>query len=111
MENVDLSCRNRLCYLENVESDEKLRNLCAQVGVEKGLPKESDLYIADQFGHIKKRLTQSKLYIGEAAVSPDFKKVVFSKETEDDYELFQMDVNGGNMSQVNTYVGKCIDNF
>lgn len=100
MDNIDLSCRIRKCYFENTEEDEKLRDACAHVGIEKGLPKESDLYIADQLGHIKKRLTTTELYTGEATVSSDFKTVVFSREIPDDYELFQMDIDGGSMKQV-----------
>ncbi|KAI6191032.1 hypothetical protein M3Y97_00183700 [Aphelenchoides bicaudatus] len=105
MENIDMSCRIRKCYIGNVENDENLGRLCEKIGIEKGLPKDSDLYIADEYGHIKKRLTTSNMYNGEAIVSSDFKTVVFSRETEDDYELFKMDVDGGNLRQLTGSIG------
>lgn len=72
--------------------------------MEKGLDKMSDLYISNQFGKIKKRLTKNQYYVGEPVVSPDFKTVVFSQETDDDYELFQMNVDGTGLKQVRKFI-------
>lgn len=92
----------RQCYPDSdqYKSDPKLQKLCESIGIEKGLPKESDIYISNQYGHVKQRLTKSSLYIGEPSVSSDFQMIVFSKETEDDYELHLMNVNGTGMRQV-----------
>lgn len=95
--NIDLTCKTRHCY---ATSDPILKKLCQFVGIEKGLPKESDIYIANQYGHVKKRLTKGNLYDGEPSVSSDFQLVVFSRETEDDYELHLMNINGTDMKQV-----------
>jgi hypothetical protein len=72
--------------------------------MEKGVPREMDLYIANQYGHIKDKLTNDDtFYFGDPVVSPDFQSVVFSKETDDDYELFQMNLNGTGLKQVHSF--------
>lgn len=104
--NIDWSCRIRKCYTDSevYKTDLKLQDLCRQIDMEKGVPREMDLYIANQYGHIKDKLTNDDtFYFGDPVVSPDFQSVVFSKETDDDYELFQMNLNGTGLKQVHSF--------
>jgi Tol biopolymer transport system component len=59
-----------------------------------------DIYLADLDGKIKKKLTETPGYDGEATISPDGKKMIFTSMRNGDLDLYIMDLKSGKTSQV-----------
>ncbi|KAI6219857.1 hypothetical protein M3Y99_01633100 [Aphelenchoides fujianensis] len=57
------------------------------------LPANNEIYRLNSLGTIKQRLTNNANYEGELAVSPDFKRVVFSSNRDGDYDLYIADLD------------------
>jgi hypothetical protein len=72
-----------------------LKDICDNGNVvEKSLPKESELYVSNKFGTIKRRLTKNDNYEGEVRVSPDGTTVVYSQCSETDCGLQKINLYG-----------------
>jgi TolB protein len=59
-----------------------------------------DILLADNFGNIKKRLTETPGYDAEATVSPTGDKIVFTSLRDGDPEIYTMDLNGKNQKRL-----------
>lgn len=91
-EPTDYVCSVKVCDKDSsAYKTGSFENLCKDVE-EKSLPTYSELYIANKYGSIIRRLTNDDVYDGEARVSPNGKFVVFTKyDTEkSDYNLFKL---------------------
>jgi TolB protein len=59
-----------------------------------------DIYLADLDGKIKKKLTETPGYDGEATISPDGKKMIFTSMRNGDLDLYIMELETGETTQV-----------
>lgn len=66
---------------------------------------EFDIYEADLYGKITRKLTDSPGYDAEAVVSPDGKYIVFTSTRSGDLELWRMDIDGKNLKQLTFGLG------
>jgi TolB protein len=64
-----------------------------------------DIYLSDLNGKIKKKLTNSPGYDGEATLSPDGKRMLFTSIRNGDLDLFIMELKSGKISQVTNELG------
>lgn len=66
---------------------------------------EYDIFVSDLNGKVVKQLTKSPGYDGEATVSPDGKKIVFTSDRSGDLELYTMNIDGSNVQQITNELG------
>jgi TolB protein len=61
---------------------------------ERNYPQGAELYIADIDGGNRKRLTDNVYYDAEVSISPDGKKIVFSRQVDGALDLYMMNADG-----------------
>ena len=64
-----------------------------------------DIFVADLNGKITGQLTNTPGYDGEAVISPDGKRILFTSMRNGDLDLYVMDINGKNVKQVTKDLG------
>ena len=64
-----------------------------------------DIFVADLQGNITKQLTKTPGYDGEAVISSDGKKILFTSTRNGDLDLYAMDINGKNVKQITKDLG------
>jgi TolB protein len=64
------------------------------VSDERNYPQGTELYIADLDGANRKRLTDNGNYEAEVSISPDGKRIVFTRQVEGALDLYMMNVDG-----------------
>lgn len=64
-----------------------------------------DIFIADLKGKITKQLTKTPGYDGEAVISRDGKKILFTSMRNGDLDLYVMDINGKKVKQITSDLG------
>ena len=64
------------------------------VSDERNYPQGTELYIADIDGGNRKRLTDNVYYDAEVSISPDGKKIVFTRQVDGALDLYMMNVDG-----------------
>lgn len=64
-----------------------------------------DIFVADRWGRITQRLTDTKGYDAEATVSPDGKKIVFTSMRSGDLEIYTMNIDGSDVRQITHDLG------
>jgi TolB protein len=61
---------------------------------ERNYPQGAELYIADIDGGNRKRLTNNAYYDAEVSISPDGRKIVFSRQVDGALDLYMMNADG-----------------
>jgi Tol biopolymer transport system component len=64
------------------------------VSDERNYPQGAELYVADIDGGNRKRLTYNANYDAEVSISPDGKRIVFSRQVDGALDLYMMNVDG-----------------
>jgi TolB protein len=64
-----------------------------------------DIFVADLKGKITKQLTKTPGYDGEAVISQDGRKILFTSMRNGDLDLYTMDINGKNVKQITNTLG------
>ncbi|MBL7717984.1 MAG: PD40 domain-containing protein [Flavipsychrobacter sp.] len=64
-----------------------------------------DIFVADLNGKITRQLTKTPGYDGEAVISHDGKKILFTSMRNGDLDLYVMDINGKNVKQITKDLG------
>jgi TolB protein len=64
-----------------------------------------DIFVADLNGKITRQLTNTPGYDGEAVISRDGKKILFTSMRNGDLDLYVMDINGKNVQQITRDLG------
>lgn len=64
-----------------------------------------DIFVADDKGHIVKRLTDARGYDAEATLSPKGDKIVFTSSRSGDLEVWTMNIDGTNLKQITNELG------
>lgn len=64
------------------------------VSDERNYPQGTELYIADVDGANRRRLTDNANYEAEVSVSPDGRRIVFTRQIEGALDLYMMDADG-----------------
>jgi TolB protein len=64
------------------------------VSDERNYPQGTELYVADIDGGNRKRLTDNANYDAEVSISPDGKRIVFSRQVDGALDLYMMNVDG-----------------
>ena len=64
-----------------------------------------DIFTADMEGNILEQLTNDPGYDGEATLSPQGDKIVFTSMRTGDLELFTMDIDGSDVKQITSDLG------
>ncbi|KAI6217094.1 Protein TolB [Aphelenchoides besseyi] len=88
--------------------EEAFQNACKAIDIKqkKFLSNNNEIYHANQFGTVKRRLTNNDYYEGELVINLDRTSVVFSSNRNDDYDLYIAPVdNIGNPKQLTNKLG------
>lgn len=64
-----------------------------------------DIYVANLYGKVIKKLTDTPGYDAEATISPDGKKIVFTSVRSGDLELWTMNLDGSGLKQITNELG------
>jgi tricorn protease-like protein len=64
-----------------------------------------DIFVADLKGKVTKQLTKTPGYDGEAVISRDGKKILFTSMRNGDLDLYTMDIDGKNVKQITKDLG------
>ncbi len=64
------------------------------VSDERNYPQGTELYIADIDGGNRKRLTNNIYYEAEVSISPDGKKIAFTRQVDGALDLYMMNIDG-----------------
>ncbi|MEN8138147.1 MAG: hypothetical protein ABFR62_06920, partial [Bacteroidota bacterium] len=66
----------------------------------KDYPQGAEIFTSDLDGENVKRLTNNKYYDAEVAYSPDGKKILFGRQIDGKMDLWTMDIDGSNQTQI-----------
>lgn len=64
-----------------------------------------DIYVANLYGKVIKKLTDTPGYDAEATISPNGKKIVFTSVRSGDLELWTMNIDGTGLKQITNQLG------
>ena len=64
------------------------------VSDERNYPQGAELYVADIDGGNRKRLTYNAYYEAEVSISPDGKKIAFTRQVDGALDLYMMNIDG-----------------
>jgi TolB protein len=101
------TCPGKKCEGPIAQKNETLYDLChsAPFNYTWDLTPEHEIYVANEFGHIVKQITNNTIYDAEATVSPDGKWIVYTSMESGDPELYVMSVDGTKKWQVTNTLG------
>lgn len=98
------SCPQKVCRSNEAKTNSTLQRLCNTTYTWDIFP-TFDIYTADQKGNLTQLVTLPGYYDAEATVSPTKDKIVFTSTRSGDLELYTMNVDGSNVTQITNETG------
>ncbi|GMR62511.1 hypothetical protein PMAYCL1PPCAC_32706, partial [Pristionchus mayeri] len=98
------TCNPKKCIGLQKITDPKLRELC-NTSYTWDVYNEYDIFLADKYGNIVSRLTDTPGYDAEGVVSPDGKKIAYTSKASGDLELWVMNTDGSGKRQLTDTLG------
>ncbi|VDK27393.1 unnamed protein product [Gongylonema pulchrum] len=92
------TCPRRAC------DDKWLKDICKQTRIHDLYP-DFDLFQVNKFGNFIRRLTDNPGYDGDASVSSDGKRIVFTSTRNGDADLWIMNIDGTDLKQLTNTLG------